>query len=368
MAASGSRRGQAVLALAAVLVLAGCAVPRGAPTQPEVLRSAAAETAGVQVVAVDRAALGQLRDWPQPAGLGRTDWPGAAEQPAVRLIRAGDEVQITVWDSARDSLIVTETQRVVPMQAMTVSAAGRVFIPYVGEVQVAGLPPDAARAEVERRFREAVPDGQVQLAIAPGPANSVDVVTGVARPGRVPLPVTSPTILSVLSQAGGIAPGLRNPLVRLNRGGRAYAIPARRLFAEPQRDIVLRGGDRLMVEEDARSFAVLGASGRQEVVPFDRDEIHALDALSRAGGLNPGRANLQGLMVLRQYPERALRPTGAGPRLPWVVFTFDLSTAEGLFAARNFRIAPGDVVLATESPVPVLTQLIGLIRGVRTLD
>jgi polysaccharide export outer membrane protein len=103
-------------------------------------------------------------------------------------------------------------------------------------------------------------------------------------------------------------------------------------------------------------------------VPFARDEISALDALSSVGGLNATRANLTGLMVLREYPASALRETGPGPRRPWVVFSFDLSSAEGLFAASNFRIAPEDVVLATESPVPAVAQLIGLLRTIRSLD
>lgn len=363
------RAGRPLLAvLAAVALLSGCTLPRAAPTPDEVLRGTEAETSAVQVVAVDRAALAELRQWPRPAGLGRMNWPSASAQPVARTIRAGDQVQISVWDSQRDSLIATEAQRVVPMQAMTVAATGRIFVPYVGEVGVAGLTADAARRAIQDQLQQAVPDGQVQLAVTPGAGNTIDVVTGVARPGRVPLAETSPTILSVLAEAGGIAPELRNPLVRLVRAGQGYAIPARALFADPARDIALRGGDRILVEEDRRSFLALGAAGRQETVFFTDDDLSALDALSQVGGLSAARANLRGLMVLREYPARAVRTAGHGPRKPWVVFTFDLSSAEGLFAAGNFRIAPDDVVLATESPIPAIAQILGLLRGVRSLE
>jgi polysaccharide export outer membrane protein len=356
------------LAAATGALLAGCALPRAAPTPTEVLRGTESADSAVQVVPVTRAMLDELARWPAPAGLTRIDWPTASAQPVARTIRPGDQLQVAVWDSQRDSLIATEAQRVAQMQAMTVAATGRVFIPYVGEVRVAGLTADQARREIEAQLRTAVPDGQVQLAVTPGAGNTIDVVTGVVRPGRVALGETSPTILSVLAEAGGISPSLRNPLVRLNRAGRGYAIPARVLFADPAHDIQLRGGDRILVEEDQRRFVALGASGRQEVVPFARDEISALDALSSVGGLNATRANLTGLMVLREYPASALRETGPGPRRPWVVFSFDLSSAEGLFAASNFRIAPEDVVLATESPVPAVAQLIGLLRTIRSLD
>jgi polysaccharide biosynthesis/export protein len=349
------------------LVLSGCALPRSAATPTEVLRGTEAADSQIQVVPVTRDGLAEIGQWPAPPGAVRHNWPGAGAQPVARTIRAGDTVALAVWDSQRDSLISTDGQRVVPIQNLVVSSAGRIFVPYVGEVRVSGLTADAARREIEAQMRSVVPDGQVQLTVAPGSGNTIDVVTGVVRPGRFAVPETSSTILSVLAEAGGIAPSLRNPLVRLNRAGQGYAIPARLLFAEPARDLVLRGGDRVLVEEDQRNFVALGASGRQQVVYFEREQITALDALSTIGGLNPTRSNLQGVMVLREYPAVSVRAAGAFPRQPRVIFTFDLTSADGLFAASNFHIAPGDVVLATESGLPAFVQMLALFRTVRTL-
>jgi polysaccharide biosynthesis/export protein len=350
------------------LALTGCALPRSAATPSEVLRGTEAADSNVQVLAVTREGLAELHQWPAPAGAVRHNWPSAGAQSVARTIRPGDTIALAIWDSQRDSLISTDEQRVVPIQNLVVSSAGRVFVPYVGEVRVSGLTADAARREVESQMRSIVPDGQVQLSVAPGSGNTIDVVTGVARPGRIAVPETSSTILSVLAEAGGIAPTLRNPLVRLNRAGQGYAIPARMLFSDPARDIVLRGGDRVLVEEDQRNFVALGASGRQQVVYFERENITALDALSSIGGLSPQRANLQGVMVLREYAPRMVRETGPFPRHSSVIFTFDLTNADGLFAASNFHIASGDVVLATESVLPAIVQMVALFRTVRTLD
>lgn len=351
-----------------VPALAGCALPRTAATTAEVLRGTEAEDSNVQVIAVTREGLEDLRHWPRPAGLSRHNWPTASAQPTARTIRAGDTVALAVWDSQPDSLIATAEQRVVPMQNIAVSPSGRIFVPYVGEVRVSGLTAEDARREIESQMRAIVPDGQVQLAVTPGAGNTIEVVTGVARPGSVAMPETSPTILAVLAQAGGIAPTLRNPLVRLNRAGQGYAIPARSLFSDPRHDIQLRGGDRILIEEDQRNFIALGAAGRQQVVYFEREEISALDALSSVGGLVANRASLLGVMVLREYPANALRETGHAPRKPWVVFTFDLTNADGLFAASNFTIAPGDVVLASESPLPAFAQAVAMFRTIRSLD
>lgn len=44
-----------------------------------------------------------------------------------------------------------------------------------------------------------------------------------------------------------------------------------------------------------------------------------------------------------------------------MVFAFDLTSADGLFAARKFEIEPGDTVLATESPVNNARTILGLV-------
>jgi len=350
-----------------VLLLGACTVPRGAALPSEILRDAQGAEADFQVVPVTRAALAEIAHWPRASGAARRDWIGAGLQPSTRPIRAGDLLSIAIWDSQRDSLLTAEQERVVNLQNVAVAPSGRIFVPYVGEFSVAGMSSEQARRDLQQSMIAIVPDAQVQLSVIPGPGNAVDVVTGVAQPGRYPLTETSPTLLGILAEAGGISPTLRNPLVRLQRAGRSYAIPAQELFSDPRADTIIRGGDRILVEPDRRHFIALGATGRQEVVEFEREEITALDALSSIGGLSGVRADIRGVMVLREYPPSALRVDRPAPRKPAVVFTFDLARADGLFAARNFRIEPGDVVLAAEASLPMLTTAFALFRSVRTL-
>lgn len=163
------------------------------------------------------------------------------------------------------------------------------------------------------------------------------------------------TILSVLAEAGGIPDAMRNPVVRLQR-----AVLAKDLYRNPAHDIMMRGGDRVVVESDPRSFVVLGAAGAEKTVHFEKDTHSLLEALSLSSGLSEARANIRGVMVLRHYPASALRSDGAGPPVEQVVFTFDLSSGEGLFAAGGFRIHPDDVVLATESPIPAVANIMSI--------
>ena len=354
----------ALITLAVPALISGCSMPRGAALQSEVLRGTGSDASNVQVIAIDEGTLADIQSWPVARPELRHHWTTTGAAATSRIIRAGDQISLAIWDSQSDSLLTSGEQRSVDMQNIPVSSSGRVFIPYVGEVRVAGMTSEQARRELQGMMESIVPDGQIQLQVTPGSRNTIDVVTGVARPGRVELPEVSPTILSIIAESGGIASSLRNPLVRLNRAGEAYAIPAAELFSNPVNDIQLRGGDRILVEEDERNFIALGASGREQVVYFEREEITALDALSTIGGLSDTRADLQGVMVLRDYPEHMISETGNAPRKSQVIFTLDLTSADGLFAAQQFMIQPSDVVLATESPVPMIQSAVSLLRSI----
>jgi polysaccharide export outer membrane protein len=355
--------------------------------QGEVLAAASAgEARSIQVVAVTRETLPVIARWPaiprpdQPHPWPQGTGPRGASAP---VIAPGDRLSLQIWESDENSLLTAPQQKAVSLENLAVSPAGTIFVPYVGEVAVAGRTPDDARAMLQMQVDGVLAAPQVILTHAPGRLNTVDLVGGVARPGSYPLPDRSTTVLSLLAQGGGIAAGLANPQLRLVRGGRVYGISAAQLFAEPSRDLVLRGGDKVIVEADTASFLALGAAGTQTLVRFPKDRLSALEAVTLIGGLEAGRANAQGVLVLREYPAAAVRPDaapdaaapagnggggppppGPAPDRPRVVFTLDLTTADGLFSARGFDIAPGDLVLVTESPVTSVRTVFGLLGQV----
>jgi len=350
-----------MLAMMVATVLAGCALPRGAALQSEVVRESNRETPTFDVVPVTRASVPAISKWPVTGWSGSYHWLGASNQASAATIRPSDRIDLVIWDSQENSLLTAEEQKVVSMQGLVVSRDGTIFVPYVDEVVISGLTADGARREIQQRLSSVLPAAQVQLTMTPGIDNSVDLVGGVANPGTYPLPARNYTILSLLSQGGGVSPALRNPVVRLIRGGATYEIPAKALLRSPSKNITIRGGDHVVVEEDERYFTALGASGSEELVYFDQETITAMEAMSMIGGLNDQRANPKGVLVLREYPARAVRPDGRGPSMPQVVFVLDLTSADGLFAARNFNINPKDTVLVTESPVTAAQTVFGLI-------
>lgn len=350
--------------LALTLTLAGCTLPRGAAMESEIIAGSSSETRDIQVVEVTRANVPAVQSWPKPshANARYSPWLKGGLRSADRNpIAVGDKMMITVWDNEENSLLTSESQKQVTITEMTVAGDGSVFLPYVGKVRVSGNTPDRAREILQTSLSTSSPSAQVQVSVEPGRRHAVDLLGGVGSPGNFSLPDRSYSVLSLISEGGGVSPALENPIVKLVRGGQSYGISVSKLFDTPSLDISLRGGDKVLVEEDPRYFIALGATGKQSTMPFTQDEISALEAVSMLGGIAANRANPKAVLILREYEPAQVRLDGKGPDRSQVVFTVDLTSADGLFSARKFKIEHGDLLLATESPISNTRTVFGLI-------
>lgn len=320
-----------------------------------------ADEAQIAVYEITQTVLPELSLWPEVGVPPSQGWIAADTAPAELRIAPYDLLRLTVWDSETNSLLTTEAARAVAINDLRVSGEGTIFVPYLGDIPVAGQTQEAARRLIEQEMTAIVPSAQVQLVHEPGTRGSVALVGGVAQPGRYPLPEGRFSLLMLLSEGGGVRDSLRNPQVRLIRDGRTYLASLDRLLENPAEDTILRGGDKVAVIEDARFFRAIGASGQERLVPFGQDEVSALDAVAMISGVNDRRADPSGVLVLREYPPEAVRPDGqGGPRLPRVVFALDLTSADGLFSAGRFPIRDGDTVYVAESAFNATESILSL--------
>jgi polysaccharide export outer membrane protein len=347
--------------ITATFAVTACSLPRGAALQSEILKEQDAQIPTFQVVEVTRANMPALKSWPATGWHGHYHWPNTSRGSESAMIRTGDRINVTIWDSQENSLITNPGQRFTEIRDVEVDHNGSIFLPYVNKVGIRGLTPSGARAKIQQRLEPIVPSAQVQLSLQQGRNHSVDVVGGVGAPGAYPMPSRNYKILNVLADAGGIPATLRNPQVRLLRGATTYEISADDLFANGTKNALLHPRDTVIVEEDDRAFTALGASGEENIIYFPKDEVTALEAMSLMGGISDTRADPKGVLVLREFQAKQLRSDESGPNLQQVVFTFDLTSADGLFAARQFTINPDDTVLATESPVTAARTIVGLV-------
>ncbi len=356
------------IALSFCLLLVACATPRGAGFEAEVLAADTTRdangvlTTNFSVFAVTRDVLPRLNSWPATGGT-HYAWIRRQVQPASLIIAPGDKLLITVWDAEENSLLTGPEARVAQLQEIQVGPDGRIFIPFVGDLKVGGMAPATARARIEEQLIQTIPSAQVQLNVAAGRANTANLVAGVASPGVYPLPDRDFTLLGLLAQGGGVPDGIVNPQVRLMRGDQIYGTSLSRLYEDPTLDTTLRGGDRVIVEKEDRYFIALGAAGKEALHIFPKDEVTALDALAIVGGVADNRADPKGILILREYPQSVIGQGGNLPPQERIVFTMDLTSADGLFSAGKFHVMPGDLVYATESPIVAVGSVLGLVSS-----
>ncbi len=345
-------------------LMAACSeLPRGAAVDSEILKTPADVEADFAIYPVTKAFLPSITSWPS-VGDEQYNWIGATQGHNSQVISAGDTLNIRIWDAGENSLLTGPGSPVADLTSVRVTSEGTVFIPYVGKINVAGRTPDSARSAIQNSLESVVPSAQVQVVMAEGRLNSVDLVGGVRAPGAFVMPDQNFSILSLIAAGGGVDGTLKNPQIRLMREGKIYGTSIGRLYENPGHDTRMRGGDKVIVEADERYFVSMGAAGNQALHPFTKDRITATDAVAILGGVNPARANPKGILILREYPASALRPGVRGPRQSRVVFTLDLTNADGLFSARNFLINSGDTVLVTESPINSARTVLGLVGSV----
>jgi polysaccharide export outer membrane protein len=350
-----------LIAACACFALASCGLPRSAGFTSEVLAASNASTAGEDgeriydfaVYEVNRATLPVLTAWPA-AAQESFSWIPAHDQPASLMIAEGDQLQLTIWDAEENSIF--GAGGLTALQPTQVDSTGRIFVPFIGELRVSGMSATTARARIEEELVRTVPSAQVQLVVEAGRANTVNLASGVGGAGLYPLPGRNFTILELFSQAGGPDPSLVSPQVRLIRNGTTFGIPYARLLEEPQLNTTVRGGDRIYVVAEEREFIALGATGSQSIVPFPQEDLTALEAMALIGGVNAGSGNPESVLIMRAYDPLVVRDGFAGPPKDRVVFTIDLTSADGLFSADQFLMADGDLIYGTESALgPALT-------------
>jgi protein involved in polysaccharide export with SLBB domain len=132
--------------------------------------------------------------------------------PNYQLI-AGDKVSLHIWGIA---------EAIQADQIITVDANGKLFIPKVGAVHVAGVTASNLQSVVKKKLRERYKAGvEVYVNVLTVAPLRVFVTGGVLRPGQYAGSATE-SIIGFLQQAGGIDPirgSYRN--IRIMRNNRA---------------------------------------------------------------------------------------------------------------------------------------------------
>ena len=195
--------------------------------------------------------------------------------PPDYLLTPGDEVQLNIWGSVDADL------------RLVVDRAGRLNIPRVGAVPVAGVRyadlPGLLTQRVGQQFRN------FQLSVTLGQLRGIRVyVTGfLARPGSYTVSSLS-TIVNALMRAGGpsAAGSFRN--IELRRAGKLVStldLYALLIKGDRSGDRVLQAEDVIHIGAVGPQAAVIGSVNKPAIFELKPGET-VQDMLAMSGGLN----------------------------------------------------------------------------------
>ena len=355
--------------LAALAVLSSCALPQVGPNKRQIFAGSVQNQGDAFVVSVnDRV----TRATAVTQALGFSSAFKNAAQLGSDTIRAGDVLGITVYENVDDPLLGVEGAPATLLEEVQVDGAGFIFIPYAGRIKAAGNSPDGIRRIITNKLGEQTPDPQVEVRRAAGDGSTVSLIGSIGSQGVYAIERPTRTLSTMLARAGGVTIVPEIAQVTVIRGKMRGKIWFQDLYDHPELDIALRGGDRILVEEDTRSFTALGATGGQARVPFESQNLSALEGIAQVGGLNAATADPTGVFVFRNEPaEIAGRVLGrddlVGPQR--IAYVLNLTEPNGVFVARDFVIRDGDTVYVTEAPFVQWSKTVNAALGtLSTLD
>ncbi|MBT55998.1 MAG: sugar ABC transporter substrate-binding protein [Mameliella sp.] len=358
-----SRWARGIAFLVAVSLVASCGLPRVGPNKREIFAGSVQREGDAFIVSVNDRVTRATAVVPS---LGFSDTFKNASLLGSDTIRPGDTLGLTIWENVDDGLLAAETANATILEEVQVDGAGFVFVPYAGRIRAAGNTPERIRQIITERLEDQTPDPQVEVRRLAGDGSTVSLVGAVGSQGVFAIERPTRTLSAMLARAGGITIQPEIAQVTVLRGDQKGKIWFQDLYENPKFDIALRGGDRVLVEEDTRSFTALGATGTQARVPFETQVISAVEAIAQVGGLLSASADPTGVFVLRNEPaEIANQVLGRDDLIgaQRMVYVLDLTEPNGMFMARDFVIRDQDTLYVTEAPFTQWNKVIASFTG-----
>ncbi|SEQ89943.1 polysaccharide biosynthesis/export family protein [Thalassovita taeanensis] len=358
-----SRRAKSVALFAIVALVASCGLPRTGPTKKEIFAGSIMNEGDAFIVSVNDRVTRATAVVP---ALGFSDQFTRAAQLGSDVIRPGDTLSLTVWENVEDGLLASAASSATTLAEVQVDGAGFIFVPYAGRVRAAGNTPEALRRIITSKLEDQTPDPQVEVRRSAGDGSTVSLVGAVGAQGVFAIERPTRTLATMLARAGGVTIEPEIAQITVTRGTEHGRIWLQDLYAHPELDIALRGGDRILVEGDTRTFTALGATGTQSRVGFESQTVSAVEAIAQVGGLVSSAADPTGVFVFRNEPAEIANQVLGRNDLQGaqrMVYVLDLTEPNGLFMARDFAVRDEDTLYVTEAPFTQWNKTISALTG-----
>jgi len=370
---------QRLAALSCTLFLCACAqMPRSGPNAEAVEKSASTQTAPdsgvVQLVEINEGVVRQLLDKQKLSLFSETlgDHP-----PDAQVIGSGDTVEVTIWEtppaalfgvpSTDPRLSATAVPTALPPQM--VDREGLISVPFAGRIKASGLTPAAVSAAIVQALKGKANQPQALVRVVQNISSTATVVGEVSNNVRVPITAGGERLLDALAAAGGVRQPVSKVSLQVTRGGQYRTLPLDLIIRDPRQNIALRPGDVVTALFQPLSFTALGATGRQDEVPFEAQGISLAQALGRIGGVTDSRSDPKGVFIFRFEPHETLQwpnqPAATTPEgMVPVVYRIDLSDPRSFFAMQSFPMRHRDIVYVSNAPIAELQKFLNVVFSI----
>ncbi|KGQ23795.1 polysaccharide biosynthesis/export family protein [Gallibacterium anatis] len=306
---------------------------------------------------------------------------GSSKQHYQGVVNAGDLLDITLWEAPpailfgsvlSESGISSSQSTRLPEQM--VSNNGRVTIPFVGSLRVAGKTPEQIQTDIVNRLQSIANQPQAIVRVVKNNSANVTVLTK-SSAVRMPLTTYGERVLDAVTAAGGTSGELQDIAVQLTRNNQVKTISLAKLAREPQENILLRSGDVLSLINNSLSFTAMGAVGNSKEIRFSAEGLSLAEAIGRLGGLNDDRADPRGVFIFRYVPfeemplskqnEWQAKGYHQGMKIP-TVYQANLLEPQSMFWIQQFPIRDKDIVYVSNAPLAEYQKFIRMIFGATT--
>lgn len=296
------------------------------------------------------------------------------------IVEPGDVLDVAIWEAPPAALYGSAggdprltssgpTARGTTLPEQMVDGNGKITVPFVGSVLVAGRTPEQIEFEITRRLTGIAHEPQTIVRVVRNAAANVTVVGEVAGSARVPLTPKGERLLDVLASAGGVRQPVGKVTIQISREGKVASLPLDQIIRDPGQNIRLQANDVVTALFQPFSFTALGAVGNNAEIPFEGTGISLAQALGRIGGLRDERADVRGVFIFRLEDPKALDPAltqGARATLDGkipVIYRVDLKNPASFFIAQGFPIYDRDVLYVSNAPVADLQKFVNIVSS-----
>lgn len=293
------------------------------------------------------------------------------------LIGPGDIIEVSVWEAPPAMLFGTVaidpkagpvSTSIVTFPQQMVTTDGMISIPFAGRVPVKKRTTQEIEEDVVKRLQGKANQPQVLVRVIKNNTSNVTVVGEVNNSTLMPLTPKGERLLDALAAGGGVKQPVNRMALQLSRENVTATMALDSIIRDPRQNIWLKPGDVITALYQPQSFSVLGATGKNEEIPFEAQGVSLAQALARSGGLNDSRADARGVFIFRFEDSKLVDSPGADAKaangiIP-VVYQVDLRDPASFFITQNFPIQDRDVIYVSNSPAAEFQKFLRLVISV----